>query len=196
MLANSTMHLEEDVCEYALYCIAKGVQAMHNSNFVVQNLQVRNVVRHGNDSLQISNLNRCYDLDNGPACLCPDEEKAEILSPEEILDGKHGGKPSDIWAFGVIAYLVATGDTEKSVSSRQVSKESLEALDKTEGGQAQRSSAVSTQLESMFEFENCTVRFKEFIESCVQPKAGDRMTIDEILETQFMKDAAAKGDAW
>ena len=48
----------------------------------------------------------------------------------------------------------------------------------------------------MFEFENCTVRFKEFIESCVQPKAGDRMTIDEILETQFMKDAAAKGDAW
>ena len=35
MLANSTMHLEEDVCEYALYCIAKGVQAMHKSNFVV-----------------------------------------------------------------------------------------------------------------------------------------------------------------
>ena len=104
MKANSAMNLNDDACEYALFCVSKAIQAMHKCNFVVQNLQIRNVVRKGDDTLQLSNLTRCFDVDNGPASRCPKEEKTSVPPPEEIVEGKPGGKPSDIFALGVIAH--------------------------------------------------------------------------------------------
>ena len=122
--------------------------------------------------------------------------KSFVTSPEMILKQPLSQK-TDIWRLAAIAYLLATGKDESSLSDKDhtLSGEEIRQISSTEGSVRDRESLVYEMLcRKQFEFDNQNVsdRFREFIEACVR----ENSSIDELMELPIMTEAAEKQKAW
>lgn len=174
--ANTGVHMiNSDACEYALYCIARGVQTLHSKDIVIANLTSSSVWSGKDGVPQITNLSQCAEVSEGAQTKTNLEQRMEVFSAPEVRKSQECTKASDIWSLGVIAYMLATGETEADLMGRD--DPDFSSMEGTEGD---RQSQVSSpeKMQDSFNLKDCSENFLTFIQACMQTDVGKRKTID------------------
>ena len=101
--------LSEWEASWVLLELVDAVMYLHRQNVVHRDLKPENVLLRKRGSLQ-----HLLITDFGFACHCPEEKLTEVLgtvnymAPEALVGGPYG-KPVDIWALGVILFVMLSG---------------------------------------------------------------------------------------
>ena len=98
----------EEFCRYTLYCVAKGLQAMHKENVIHRDIKADNVLCTPGGVIKIADLGLSVFLHEQQMFRKSLKGTPNWFSPE-IANGVFYSKGVDVWAFGCFAYELATG---------------------------------------------------------------------------------------
>lgn len=97
-----------DECRYFLSQILKGVDYIHKSGIIHRDLKLSNVLIDGNMQMKIGDFGLAIEADNPRAkskSLCGTTN----YLPPEVVDRKGFAFGSDVWACGIIAFVLLYG---------------------------------------------------------------------------------------
>ncbi|XP_064634017.1 twitchin-like isoform X9 [Lineus longissimus] len=161
---------EAEVINY-MRQVCDGISHMHDNCYVHLDIKPENIICENSKSPNIKMI------DFGLATkLNPDEivkvttATAEFAAPE-IVDMEPVGYYTDIWALGVLAYVLLSG------LSPFAGEDDLETLQNVKRGTWDFDSEG---------FKNISDEGKDFIRKCLQKQPGKRLTIHECLEHKWL----------
>ncbi|KAK4052247.1 serine/threonine protein kinase [Microbotryomycetes sp. JL221] len=213
--------LDADTIFRILSQIANAVYFLHEHGIVHRDIKDENVVldRHGNVQL----------IDFGSAAYVKDGKKFDTFSgtvdfaaPEVLRGARYNGKEQDIWALGVLGYVLICGECpfwaqEEAIKGLEPGSRAYNALmTKLAHTRPSSSSSRETQSSSSDKLDNsqikmisCASELEQHIENRTQPRtmkdavdlvmrcmetnASDRPTADLVCEHEFFNEGGWKG---
>ena len=108
VVLNSRSNYSEDFCKFTLHEIAKGLQVMHQNNVLHRDIKSENILIRKNGDIKIADLGLSVFLHEQQMFRNSLKGTMNWFSPE-IAQGIFYSKEVDVWAFGCLAYELATG---------------------------------------------------------------------------------------
>ncbi|MDQ1016880.1 serine/threonine-protein kinase [Streptomyces afghaniensis] len=94
--------------------ICEGLHQLHHAGWIHGDLKPANVLLMKDDSVRLADFSMAAELEGthayAPAFATPDYTPPELLWPEVDERGTRIRPTADIWAFGVLAHVVLTGE--------------------------------------------------------------------------------------
>lgn len=105
----SAERLDENAAKNIFRQIASGLDYLHSMNIIHRDLKPENVLCFEDGHVGISDFSVSKLLED-PSEFLSDTEGTPVFYSPEICSGEpYQGKPADIWAFGIILYLIIYG---------------------------------------------------------------------------------------
>jgi len=101
--------LEETECQRIFCEIAKGLQYLHSHNIIHRDLKPDNVLLFNNGGIRIADFSVSIELEDPDQPLEDTDGTPAFYSPEECMGEPYLGKPADVWAFGMMLYVMIFG---------------------------------------------------------------------------------------
>ena len=107
----------EEFCSYILYCIAKGIKALHDLNVIHRGVSSENIYCIG-EQVKLNDTTRSMFLTEQEAFRTSKIYFKNYYPPPETLSQTPSyGKAIDIWSLGSLAFELATGKTPHTLAS-------------------------------------------------------------------------------
>lgn len=107
-LQKSRSTLARDECRYIIYQILKGVEYIHAQDVIHRDIKVANILIDKNMQMKIGDFGLAIRTDDPRLRSCSLCGTTNYLAPE-IISRRGFQFCSDIWAVGVIAYILTHG---------------------------------------------------------------------------------------
>ncbi|KAH0790728.1 CAMK family protein kinase [Histomonas meleagridis] len=101
--------LPEDAAKSIFYQIASGLQRLHSMNIIHRDLKPDNILKFSDGHVAIADFSVSIVLEDENELLEDTDGTPAFYSPEECLGGPYLGKPTDVWAYGMILYVMIYG---------------------------------------------------------------------------------------
>lgn len=196
-LAKTKCGFTEDVCQYILFNLINGVDALRKKGICHRDLKTENIVLVG-DNYQIKIIDlgfaaKFLDKENNKKMLKKSVGTSYYCAPE-ILEGKpYDGTKADIFSIGAILFVLMTknfGFVEAKVNNTSSNvKNLLYKLIKTK-----QHDKYWELLEKYFKIKNLSPNFKNLYLKMVAYNPDERPTIDEIRQDQFIAEIINAND--
>lgn len=187
LIRGKNASLSEEFCSYILYCIAKGIKALHDLNVIHRGVCADNVYCVG-EQAKLNGMGR-----SSMVFLTEQEQfrtsriyfRNYVPPPESLQQTPNYGKEVDVWSLGSLAFELATGKQPHSFESHK-------------NQAAQRS--YDTDLQRLYQLptgnRQRSQEYQNFIKKCIAIEPKARPTIDQILASEFMVRAAQNKQTW
>ena len=96
-------HYSEDFCKYTLYCVAKGLQAMHRMGIIHRDIKSDNILFREDGAIKISDLGLSAFINQEQSYRKTTTVGTTAWISPEIAQATIYSKEVDIWAFGCFA---------------------------------------------------------------------------------------------
>uniref|UniRef100_A0A915PUX1 Uncharacterized protein n=1 Tax=Setaria digitata TaxID=48799 RepID=A0A915PUX1_9BILA len=165
IIKDNALMSEDEACNF-IRQILQGVQCMHRSNIVHLDLKPDNILLTTNQS------NNIKIIDFGLAQKLYTDKKATLVfcsaefCPPEVINAELVGLSADMWAIGVITYLLLSG------SSPFAGKTVQETMANVSSGDWNFSDTVWNEVSDIA---------KDFVGKLIVKNKHERMTVDEAL---------------
>lgn len=100
----------ENFCRYTLWCVAKGLQAMHEMGIIHRDIKSENILCREDGAIKIADLGVSVFLNREQSYRKTTRVGTPAWLSPEIANGTIYSKEVDIWAFGCFAQELATGE--------------------------------------------------------------------------------------
>jgi len=100
--------LSEPQIRWTLFCVAKGLRFLHNSERIHRDIKSPNILLKSNGEVKIGDFGFAAQLTAGNA-----NRKTVLGTPywmaPEVIQGKKYSKPADVWSLGILLYECVEG---------------------------------------------------------------------------------------
>lgn len=107
--SNSHRRINETQCRKLFKQIAEGIEYLHSQNIAHRDIKLDNILIE-------EKTNMVKIIDFGFSCMCSSIQKLKIfcgtpsyMAPEITMKKEYDGKTVDMWALGVLLYVMLTG---------------------------------------------------------------------------------------
>lgn len=159
--------------------IARGLQHIHSQNIIHRDLKPDNVLKFSNGQVALADFSVSKFLEEeGEMCDDTDGTPA-YYSPEECRGDPYFGKPADVWAYGMMIYVMIYGKLpffeadEEGVSFSQFYKISYKIMN--EEFEFPAEVEISDELRDLFSH-------------VLDKNPKTRYTIDQVLDHPWLRD--------
>ena len=162
-----------------IYKLAKSVSFLHTLGIIHRDLKPENIL--------MTDMSDEADIRISDFCICkrlePNETTKEIVGTlgymaPEVLMGKEYNYSADVWAIGVITYLLLTGY--------------LPFDDEQEDKEVIRKTLFESIPFYNDSWKNISSKAKEFVKKILKKDKEERISIEEILSDPWLEDFAAE----
>ncbi|KAH0790111.1 CAMK family protein kinase [Histomonas meleagridis] len=101
--------LDEETAKDVFHQIASGIHCIHSMNIIHRDLKPDNILKFSDGRVVIADFSVSIVLEDENELLEDTDGTPAFYSPEECLGIPYLGKPADIWAFGMIMYVMIYG---------------------------------------------------------------------------------------
>jgi len=108
IIMNTESNYSEAFCKFSLFSVARGLQTMHYKNVLHRDIKSENILIRKNGDIKIADLGLSVFLHEQQMFRNSLKGTSNWFSPE-IANGVFYSKEVDVWAFGCLAYELATG---------------------------------------------------------------------------------------
>lgn len=171
--------MKEHDARNVIKTIAKTLKFCHENGVAHRDVKADNVLIGKQGRLKLIDFAYSHMLDDGSTvenyCGTP-----SYMSPEIFEKTAHCPKKADVWALGILAYRLVTGEFPfigrlKHLTLAATKTETLETV--VRGGELQ-----------MQRIEDKSYKFQSFIESVLVKNADKRPSIKEVLKLKWLAD--------
>ena len=170
-----SQYYSENQIKNFLYQIVLGLEYLHSKGIVHRDIKPDNILIDTNNHCKITDFNVSIMLHNDNDYIGKQTEgTTSFMAPELCSDQVRNvkGKPLDIWALGITAYILAYNDVPfKSTNEGNM----LELLDSIE-----RKDFVFRD-----DKREMSKEFKFFVRKCLEKDPNTRITIEEIKQLEW-----------
>lgn len=170
IIENCYQLFTDEFIKYTIWCVAKGIQALHDKNILHRDIKSDNVLCNSQGDIKIADLGTSKFLDDQEMYRKTQIGTLNFKSPE-IIEGIVYSKEVDIWSFGCFIHELATGKPpfknlpeNESVLDAIINREIPDVQTKTEA-------------------------FNQLMQRCFEKDPNNRIKIKEILDHPFLADA-------
>lgn len=159
--------------------IARGLKEMHSLNIIHRDLKPDNILKFSSGKVCIADFSVSKMLDHDDELLEDTDGTPAFYSPEECAGDAYYGKPADIWAFGIMIYVMIYGklpffdDDDEGVFFSQFMRISQKIIN--DEFEFPESVKISDDLRDLFSH-------------VLDKNPQTRYTISQILEHPWLKD--------
>jgi serine/threonine protein kinase len=89
--------------------IARGLQHLHSRNIVHRDLKPDNILKFKDGRAVLADFSVSLKLEDGNQLLLDTDGTPAYYAPEECMGEPYLGKPADVWAFGMVLYIMIYG---------------------------------------------------------------------------------------
>jgi serine/threonine protein kinase len=101
--------ISEEEAQFQFAQIARGLQHIHDQNIIHRDLKPDNVLRFSDGQIVLADFSVSLHLGDENTLLDDTEGTPAFYSPEECIGDPYLGKPADVWAFGMMIYVMIYG---------------------------------------------------------------------------------------
>jgi serine/threonine protein kinase len=101
--------ISEEDAKFVFAQVARGIQHIHSLNIIHRDLKPDNILRFSDGLVQLADFSVSTQLSDENVMLDDSEGTPAFYSPEECSGDPYLGKPPDIWAFGMMIYVMIYG---------------------------------------------------------------------------------------
>ncbi|OHT10197.1 CAMK family protein kinase [Tritrichomonas foetus] len=101
--------LPENDAKFYFFQIALGLQYVHSQNIIHRDLKPDNILKFKDGHVVIADFSVSIMLGNESDLLDDTDGTPAFYSPEECRGDPYLGKPTDVWAFGMMLYVMMFG---------------------------------------------------------------------------------------
>lgn len=101
--------LSEQFCKYTLFCVAKGIAALHNKNVLHRDVKSDNILFKTDGTIKVADLGFSVELTKNETYRKTQIGTMSWMSPE-IAAGEAYGKEVDVWSYGCFAFELTKGE--------------------------------------------------------------------------------------
>ncbi len=171
---NHNQRFTERQAKFIFKKILEGIRAMHNANICHRDLMAENILLDGNYNPKISGFYlSCINANN----LQDIHGITSYTAPELLLNQPYNGIQSDIFSLGQLLFVLVTGRLGFNNANQN---DNFYRLIMNPQNHA--------QYWEFFNNLNLSQSFKNLFVSMVAPNPGQRPTIDQILNDEWMQE--------
>ena len=101
--------VSEETAKWYFYQIALGLQHAHSQNIIHRDLKPDNILKFKDGHVVIADFSVSIMMEDPTKLLDDTDGTPAFYSPEECRGDPYLGKPTDVWAFGMMLYVMVFG---------------------------------------------------------------------------------------
>ena len=101
--------LSEEFCKYTLFCVAKGIAALHTKEVLHRDVKSDNILFKMDGTIKVADLGFSVKLTQTDKYRKTQIGTMSWMSPE-IANGEAYGKEVDVWSYGCFAFELTKGE--------------------------------------------------------------------------------------
>jgi serine/threonine protein kinase len=101
--------IPENEAQFRFAQIARGLQHIHSQNIVHRDLKPDNVLKFKGGRAVLAGFSVSLQLEDENQLLVDTDGTPAYYAPEECMGEPYLGKPADVWAFGMMLYMMIYG---------------------------------------------------------------------------------------
>jgi serine/threonine protein kinase len=102
--------IPEKDAQFQFAQVARAVQYIHGLNIIHRDLKPDNILKFHDGRAVLADFSVSRQLDDENEPLLDTEGTPAYYAPEECLGDPYHGKPADVWAFGMMLYVMIYGN--------------------------------------------------------------------------------------
>jgi serine/threonine protein kinase len=172
--------ISEKEAQFQFVQIARALQHLHSRNIIHRDLKPDNILKFRDGRAVLADFSVSMKLESEDQLLVDTDGTPAYYAPEECMGEPYLGKPADVWAFGMMLYVMIYGKFPF-----------LSAVDETVL-YAQFMTLAKKIVSEEYEYPDTvpiSAELRDFFSHVLEKDPTKRYTIDQALEHPWLKNA-------